>query len=77
MPPAPGRHPDAIRCAVPRTPLTTAPGRDETSVVAAPDITPRHDRRLAAVRQFAATEYASAIVLLTATLTALVWANSP
>jgi Na+/H+ antiporter NhaA len=62
---------------VPRTPLTTAPGRDETSVVAAPDITPRHDRRLAAVRQFAATEYASAIVLLTATLTALVWANSP
>ena len=77
MPPAPVHHPGATSCAALRTPRTTAAGRDETSAVAASSITPRQDRRLAAVRQFAATENASAIVLLAATLVALAWANSP
>ena len=63
LPPAPVQHPGATSYAAIRTPRTTAAGRDETGAVAAPSITPRHDRRLAAVRQFAATESTSAIVL--------------
>jgi hypothetical protein len=63
LPPAPVHHPGATSYAALRTPRTTAAGRDETGAVAAPSITPRHDRRLAAVRQFAVTESASAIVL--------------
>ncbi len=42
----------------------------------APEITP-WTRRLAPVREFVATENASAVVLLAATVAALVWANSP
>ncbi len=41
-----------------------------------PSVTP-WSRRLAPVREFVATENASALVLLLATLTALAWANSP
>jgi Na+/H+ antiporter NhaA len=43
---------------------------------AAAPITPR-SRRLAGVREFVATENASAVVLLLATVAALVWSNSP
>ena len=77
MPPTPVHHPGATSCALTRAPLTTAPGGHETSGGIAPAIAPRRDRRLTAVRQFAATENASAIVLLAATLVALAWANSP
>ena len=41
-----------------------------------PSVTP-WSRRLAPVREFVATENASALVLLLATVTALAWANSP
>ncbi len=41
-----------------------------------PSVTP-WTRRLGPVREFVATENASALVLLLATVTALVWANSP
>ena len=39
--------------------------------------TPRLPRLTGPVREFIATQNASAIVLLAATLAALVWANSP
>ena len=39
--------------------------------------TPRPPRRISALREFVATENASAVFLLAATVTALVWANSP
>ena len=60
---------------------TVACQSSRVSATAEPLSDPRRtrwrDHRLAAVRQFAATEHASAAVLLGATLTALLWANSP
>jgi Na+/H+ antiporter NhaA len=43
----------------------------------AASLTPRGGRRLVGVRRFVQTENASALVLLAATVVALVWANSP
>jgi Na+/H+ antiporter NhaA len=51
--------------------MTVAPADQEP-----PEVTP-WSRRLAPVREFVATENASAVVLLAATVAALVWANSP
>jgi Na+/H+ antiporter NhaA len=42
-----------------------------------PDTTPRRPRALEAFREYVATENASAVAMVVATVTALVWANSP
>ena len=54
--------------------VTTTPADADSSPAA--QVTP-WSRRLAGVREFVATENASAVILLAATVAAVVWANSP
>src|SRR4029453_17504402 len=54
--------------------VTTTPADADSSPAA--EVTP-WSRRLAPVREFVATENASAVILLAATVAALVWSNSP